>query len=221
MRCFTGSKEKDRFKNFTHLIIDEIHEREINTDLLLIAIRDGISENPHLKVILMSATLDADQFSSYFNNCLVINVPGRLFEVKIFHLDEVLAKTGYKSEDMNLYIMENQCTEATNDFMAAYNATNFLRNNQIDHALLNHVIMHIHNQNSTKGSILVFLPGYQDILHQKKMIEDNDGRDYRLFVLHSGVNEASVFERMTQGIRKIILSTNIAETSLTINDVVS
>lgn len=108
--------------------------------------------------------------------------------------------------------------------LAAYQLTAW---SDIDHELLFHVILHIHTTNPTEGSILVFLPGYEDIMRQKDMIEQNFHlNNYQLFVLHSGVNgtnsidQSRVFDRMPNGIRKIILSTNIAETSLTINDVV-
>jgi ATP-dependent RNA helicase DHX36 len=97
----------------------------------------------------------------------------------------------------------------------------------IDHELLCHVIHHIHTEKPKDGSILVFLPGYEDILEQKEQIEKNIKMDhFQLFVLHSGVNETDiseqsrVFERMPSGVRKIILSTNISQTSLTISDVV-
>lgn len=102
-----------------------------------------------------------------------------------------------------------------------------MRWNNIDQDLLFHVIRHIHLEKPTDGSILVFLPGYEDIMMQKEMIETElPTNNYKLFVLHSGVNGASndeqamVFDKMPAGIRKIVLSTNIAETSLTINDVV-
>lgn len=116
-------------------------------------------------------------------------------------------------------------TQALQQFtLAAYQMTG---HNEIDHELLHHVISHIHLEKSTDGSILVFLPGYEDIMTQKEMIESRfQVNNYQLFVLHSGVNgtnsaeQTRVFDRMPQGIRKIILSTNIAETSLTINDVV-
>lgn len=108
--------------------------------------------------------------------------------------------------------------------LAAYQMTGM---NDIDHELLHHVILHIHNGKPIDGSILVFLPGFEDIMTQKDLIEQRfQGNNYQLFVLHSGVNgtnsaeQTRVFDRMPQGIRKIILSTNIAETSLTINDVV-
>lgn len=108
LRCLTGSKSRDVYKYITHLILDEVHEREKVTDFLLIAIRDALQENPHLKVILMSATLDSEMFSRYFGGCPVINVPGRLFEVETYHLAEILIMTDYKTRKMTEYMTHNK-----------------------------------------------------------------------------------------------------------------
>lgn len=113
--------------------------------------------------------------------------------------------------------------------LMAYQTTSrrLMISNSIDHELLQHVLMCIHTEKPLDGSILVFLPGYDDIMQQKRLIENRFYmKNYQLFVLHSRVNgnnnteQKKVFERMPVGIRKIILSTNIAETSITINDVV-
>lgn len=108
LSCLTGSKNKDVYKNVTHLILDEVHEREKVTDFLLIAIRDILIEHPHLKVILMSATIDSDMFSDYFDKCPVINVPGRMFDVKVYHLAEILMILNYKTGGMAKYMYENK-----------------------------------------------------------------------------------------------------------------
>lgn len=108
LRCLTGSKSEDVYKNLTHLILDEVHEREKVTDFLLIAIKDAIQANPQLKVILMSATLDSGQFSSYFSNCPVINVPGRMFDVEALFLGDVLMATNYRTKQMDVYMYENK-----------------------------------------------------------------------------------------------------------------
>lgn len=211
LRQLTGFNRKDVYKNITHLILDEIHEHEARTDILLITIKDAIQENPNLKIILMSATLDAQKFIAYFKNCPVVDVPGRMFDVEVIYLNALLLKINFQTEEMAVG--------------GAIDLTNDLISNAIDHELLNHLIKYIHNETSADESILVFLSGYDDIMQQKIMIESRcELSNYELFVLHSGVNtndHSSVFQRMKKGVRKIILSTNIAETSLTINDVVS
>lgn len=93
----------------------------------------------------------------------------------------------------------------------------------IDHNLLFRLILHIHKKKS-EGSILVFLPGYADILEQAEKIQaELNANEYRLFMLHSNMqtgDQKGVFNRMSSGVRKIVLATNLAETSITIDDVV-
>lgn len=76
--------------NVTHIIVDEVHERDRFCDFLLIALRDLVTKNRNLHLILMSATLDTDIFSKYFMNCPVVSVPGRQFSVKEYFLEDVL-----------------------------------------------------------------------------------------------------------------------------------
>lgn len=221
------------FENVTHIILDEVHERELNTDLLQIFLRDAIALNPNMKIILMSATLNAPTFSQYFGNGVIVNVPGRLFQVNVFYMENILTMTNYSTDEMKGYMnnaLAHQMEHASleNLSLLAYQSTksNANRSNVIDHQLLEHLIWHIHTTANEAESVLVFLPGYQDIMTQKghieKMFSRNGHQNFRLFILHSGVDvEDAVFGRMPHGTRKILLSINIAETSLTINDVVS
>ncbi|CAJ0960609.1 unnamed protein product, partial [Mesorhabditis belari] len=91
--------QKSEWCGATHVILDEVHERERNTDYLLIALREALKRNFHLKVILMSATLEGNLnlFLDYFKGFKThhTNVPSRLFTVQKFHLGEVLALTSY------------------------------------------------------------------------------------------------------------------------------
>lgn len=223
------------FGSVTHLILDEVHERELNTDLLQIFIRDAIEQYEQLKIILMSATMNASLFSQYFGGAEIINIPGRSFEVDVLYMEKVLTITHYSTDEIKKYI-DNALDHGTKQFelaalenltLLAYQSTiNASKSNAIDHQLLEHLIWHIHTTANETESILVFLPGYQDIMSQKRHIEKifcrNGVQNFRLFVLHSGVDvESTVFGQMPHGIRKILLSTNIAETSVTINDVVS
>lgn len=84
-------------QEYSHLIIDEIHERDVNCDLLLTVLKENII--PHrkdLKVILMSATLNAEIFSNYFDKCHIITIPGFCYDVEEFYLEDVL-------EELNFY----------------------------------------------------------------------------------------------------------------------
>ncbi|KAK9749788.1 hypothetical protein RND81_02G150200 [Saponaria officinalis] len=75
----------------THIIVDEIHERDRYSDFMLAIIRDLLPEYPHLRLVLMSATIDAEKFSRYFGGCPIIKVPGFTYPVKSFYLEEVLS----------------------------------------------------------------------------------------------------------------------------------
>lgn len=76
--------ESDGLQEITHLILDEVHERSIESDFLLIVLRRLLIKRPSLKVVLMSATVDAAKFQKYFNGAPVLTVPGRTFPVSTF-----------------------------------------------------------------------------------------------------------------------------------------
>lgn len=84
----------------SHVIVDEVHERDRFTDFLLTVLRDLLPKFRNLKVILMSATMDVELFIKYFGNCPVVEVPSRSYEVKAYFLEDVLRLTGYTSQDM-------------------------------------------------------------------------------------------------------------------------
>ncbi|RUS29602.1 P-loop containing nucleoside triphosphate hydrolase protein [Jimgerdemannia flammicorona] len=78
----------------THVVVDEVHERTLESDFLLIVLRKLVGLRPDLKVILMSATLEARRFSDYFGGCPVIEVPGRTFPVEVRFLEDAVEETG-------------------------------------------------------------------------------------------------------------------------------
>lgn len=99
----------------THVLVDEVHERQQQTDVLLIILRTLLNTTrPDLKVILMSATLDSDLFCSYFNSAPLISVPGKMFPIKNYFLEDVLEATGHVIEEGSAYAyLENRYTDQT------------------------------------------------------------------------------------------------------------
>ncbi len=78
------------------IFVDEVHERDLNTDFLLIILKDVLKRRQSLKLVLMSATLNAESFSKFFDSCPVISIPGRAQSVKEYRLEDVLELTGYQ-----------------------------------------------------------------------------------------------------------------------------
>ncbi|KAK7094211.1 hypothetical protein V1264_007863 [Littorina saxatilis] len=232
-------------KRTTHVIIDEIHERDLQSDFLMIILKDLLPRRPDLKVILMSATLNAEMFSQYFNRCPMINIPGFTYPVKEYLLEDVLEMTRYRPDpnakrkpkrSFKRQDREKEQEEEWNyqawlrnlDGSYSRSTIEALRNfdfTKIDLDLVMALIQHIV---STKedGALLVFVPGWEEISNLHKMLQANPsftaGR-YKIIPLHSlmpTVNQREVFDRPPPGVRKIVIATNIAETSITIDDVV-
>ena len=100
MFCTTGivlqwMRTDPDLNQITHLIIDEIHERDLQSDFILTLLKDLSRTRSDLKVVLMSATLNAHAFSKYFNNCPKISIPGYTYPVKEYYLEDALEVTRF------------------------------------------------------------------------------------------------------------------------------
>lgn len=139
-------------EGISHLIIDEVHERDVLTDFLLVIIKDLLKRNSNLKVILMSASMNAELFSRYFSNAPLITVNGRAFPVKEHFLDNIFG----------LLPAGNQ------QHLSHYHSKNTSKP-IIDVDLAIQLIRHIDDTKPPEGAILCFLPGWQDIqtIHSK------------------------------------------------------
>ena len=91
-----SGKDVDELESITHIVIDEIHERDRFADFMLIIIRDLLPRYPRLRIVLMSATLHEELFSNYFGGCPVVRVPGFTYPVRDFYLEDILRVTGYE-----------------------------------------------------------------------------------------------------------------------------
>ena len=85
----------------SHVFVDEIHERDLNSDFLLIILRRLIRTRKDLKLVLMSATLNAELFAEYFDNAPVLEIPGRTFPVQSYFLEDALQHTKYRVSPSN------------------------------------------------------------------------------------------------------------------------
>ncbi|XP_042579270.1 LOW QUALITY PROTEIN: 3'-5' RNA helicase YTHDC2-like [Cyprinus carpio] len=95
----------------THVIVDEVHERDGLTDFLLTKMKELVQKTPSLKLILSSAALDVNLFVRYFGACPVIHIKGCPYEVKQLFLEDILRTTGYINKDMMKYKKEAQREE--------------------------------------------------------------------------------------------------------------
>ncbi|XP_005996531.1 ATP-dependent DNA/RNA helicase DHX36 [Latimeria chalumnae] len=237
----------------SHVVLDEIHERSLQSDVLITIVKDLLKFRSDLKVVLMSATLNAEKFSSYFDNCPMIHIPGFTYPVQEYLLEDVVEMLRYcpqnqdqraqwkrrfmqgqmwrpekeeKEEEYGLqwpdYLkrLRGRYSTTTIEALEMLNGDEKIDLNLIV-ALIKHIVL-----KGEDGAILVFLPGWDNIstLNDLLMAEVMFKSDKFIIIpLHSlmpTVNQTQVFKKPPPGVRKIILATNIAETSITIDDVV-
>ncbi|XP_076985579.1 ATP-dependent RNA helicase DHX30 isoform X2 [Tamandua tetradactyla] len=191
----------------SHVLVDEVHERDVNTDFLLILLKGLQRLNPALRLVLMSATGDNERFSRYFGGCPVIKVPGFTYPVREHYLEDILAKLGkhqYPHRHRH-HESEDECA--------------------LDLDLVTDLVLHI-DARGEPGGILCFLPGWQEIRGVQQRLQEalcmHDSK-YLILPVHSNtpmMDQKAIFQQPPAGVRKIVLATNIAETSITINDIV-
>ncbi|XP_058184663.1 DExH-box ATP-dependent RNA helicase DExH5, mitochondrial-like isoform X3 [Rhododendron vialii] len=240
-------------KGVTYVIVDEIHERGMNEDFLLIVLKDLLPRRPELRLILMSATLDAELFSSYFGGAPMVHIPGFTYPVHTHFLENVLEMTGYqltpynqiddygqeKTWKMNKQAprkRKSQLASAVEDALRAADFKNFGPETQeslscwnpdsIGFNLIEYLLCNI-CEKETPGAVLVFMTGWDDISSLKDKLQAHpmlgDTSRVLLLACHGSMASAEqklIFDEPEDGVRKIVLATNIAETSITINDVV-
>ncbi|KIK71157.1 hypothetical protein GYMLUDRAFT_66365 [Collybiopsis luxurians FD-317 M1] len=93
------------FDEITHIIIDEVHERSIESDFLLIVLKSLLEQRSDLKVVLMSATVDAEKISEYFGGCPMLHVPGRTYPVDVRYLEDAVEYTQWSITENSPYAM--------------------------------------------------------------------------------------------------------------------
>ncbi|XP_028392576.1 pre-mRNA-splicing factor ATP-dependent RNA helicase DHX16-like [Dendronephthya gigantea] len=186
LREFLGEPD---LASYSVMIIDEAHERTLHTDVLFGLVKDIARFRPTLKLLISSATLDADKFSSFFDDAPIFRIPGRRFPVDIYY---------------------TKAPEA--DYLDAVVVS----------------VLQIH-LTQPDGDILVFLTGQEEIEASFEILTERTrklgSKIKELLILPIYANlpsdmQAKIFEPTPPGARKVVLATNIAETSLTIDGII-
>jgi ATP-dependent helicase HrpA len=182
--------QQDRFlNNYDALIIDEAHERSLNIDFILGYLKQLLPRRPDLKVIITSATIDVEKFSTHFEGAPVVSVSGRTYPVEIRYAPPAAGKDSVFDDDVQIEAILSALREIE----------------QLDRA------------RTGAGDVLVFFSSEKEIRETALAIRKQRFKNLEVLPLYARLRQADQLKifQSHKG-RRVILATNIAETSLTV-----
>ena len=204
----------------THVIVDEVHERSVDSDFLLAILKKMLMRpNNKVKVVLMSATMDERVFIDYFTlhnqPPAVLKIPGLTYPVRDIFLGELLDETGYEPKG---YLVPEKVKDERKHLIQTLEGSRTL-----DTDLVAAAVNHAHyNDADLSKAVLVFCSGVMEISKTCTALHKSN-RNLHVLALHGSLTpqeQNSIFGKPPLGLRKVIVSTNVAETSITVDDVV-
>ncbi|XP_035182722.1 ATP-dependent RNA helicase TDRD9 isoform X1 [Oxyura jamaicensis] len=208
---------------FTHIFIDEVHERTEEMDFLLLVVRKLLRTNSQsVKVILMSASINCEEHADYFalpvhnglNPAYVFKVEGKRYDIEEYYLDDLkhIVRSQLPSQRAEKPVIVKEMYEVAVSLIQSFDELELKYNGENTTSSLP----------AERGSVLVFLPGLNEISCMHSCLTNMFNKRWQVYPLHSRVTleeQSNVFLTPVPGYRKIILSTNIAESSVTVPDV--
>lgn len=205
--CTTGVLVRKLIDNpalvgISHVVIDEIHERSLELEMLIYFLKRLAVFRSNFRLIVMSATMNQETYGEYLETCPVINIPATNFPVKEYYLGEV-----------GLFI-----GSAVGVVDMASDSRFFVLVKLVEHIV----------KNMPEGAILIFVPGWHDMdILNDRLINYNDKQTnpnhivkIRLLYSRVALEDRKIFDPIKGPGRKVLISTTIAESSITVPDVV-
>ncbi|KXS09304.1 P-loop containing nucleoside triphosphate hydrolase protein [Gonapodya prolifera JEL478] len=179
------------------IVIDEAHERSLDTDVLLGLLKRARRARPDLRLLVMSATLDVDKFSAFFDDAPCFSVPGRTFEVDIFFQKKIKIAT-----------LKSTFVQRAVDTAMHIHATR----------PMGHILVFLTGQDDIETAVRRATEADR-ALDYTRDISDRSVRGVRCLPVYSALEsgeQRAIFDEAGDGLRKIVFATNIAQTSITI-----
>ncbi|KAJ6575382.1 P-loop containing nucleoside triphosphate hydrolase protein [Mycena capillaripes] len=222
----------DTLENVSHIVVDEVHERSVDGDFLLLELRELLKRHPTLKVVLMSATINHETFINYFGGAPLLTIPGFTHPVTDIYLEDIIPQIKYRppavrssrkesGEALQAFREEHKSKGLDDATISAIQIIS--RSDRLDFQLIAEVVRHIIlDPKNKRGGVLIFLPGVPEIRQcMDAMRTALPGGQADVFPLHANLSsdeQRRVFMKTSKW--KVIAATNVAETSITIDDVI-